>query len=366
MNSTKPIVTVICATYNHAPYIGEALASFASQETSFPFQVLVGDDASTDTTPSIIMEYAQRYPGLIVPVIREGNIGAGRNWEDLIGRTRSPYLAFCDGDDYWSDTHKLQKQYDLLESNPNLRACFHDTIVSIETEDGTWFQKADFSHTPDGSCRWPSGNPRFRKRATYDLVNYIPFGFVHTSSMFIRWDFCIALPDWYFGHGLGDYPLWALQVNTGRFAYIDEAMSVHRRTDSGSFAFTNRMEFWRDGKRAFIPLLEGLIDFFTNEKPSQKIVEACKRRQRMELGKILAGTESLDGPEAVWKRLVEYAPAIKRHCDIRIPAEYSAETYREVMAAISKRIPIPPYTQSVRSLIRHRLDSVLSLRDMYH
>ncbi|SHG02859.1 glycosyltransferase family 2 protein [Pedobacter caeni] len=135
--STNPeiMVSVCCITYNHEQYIAGALESFLMQETNFEFEILVGEDCSTDATKSVIAEYALRYPGLIRLIAHESNIGAIRNQVDVIRKARGKYIALCDGDDFWIDAGKLQKQVDFLEANPGYVICCHHSKVINENDD---------------------------------------------------------------------------------------------------------------------------------------------------------------------------------------------------------------------------------------
>jgi glycosyltransferase involved in cell wall biosynthesis len=132
----KPVVSVICITYGHEEYIAQALDSFLMQKTNFPYQILVGEDKGPDRTAEIVMEYAEKYPDRIVPFIREKNMGAQRNLIDLCRRAGTKYVAFCEGDDFWIDEYKLQKQYDFMEAHPEYRACFHNTRIQTDT---SWY-----------------------------------------------------------------------------------------------------------------------------------------------------------------------------------------------------------------------------------
>ena len=121
--------------YNHAPYIFQAIDSVLQQHTDFRFEVLIGDDASSDNTSCIVRDYAKRYPEIIVPVIRETNLGATNNLYDLIERASGKYLAYLECDDYWCDITKLQQQVDFLENNPEYIACTHK--VAVIDQNGT-------------------------------------------------------------------------------------------------------------------------------------------------------------------------------------------------------------------------------------
>ncbi len=352
-------VTVICASYNHEPYIRDALEGFVKQQTTFPFQAFVTDDVSSDNTAAIIREYAEKYPDIIVPFLHDKNVGAGRSWRNMINHANTSYIAFCDGDDYWTDPLKMQKQFDYMEAHQNLRACFHDVAISIETADGTWFQSKDFCHTKDGSLRWPSGHVRFFKKPTYKLENFIPFGFVHTSSMFLRWDYSIEFPDWYFDKGVGDFPMWALQVNTGRFGYLDEAMSVHRRTDSGSYAFSNKYEFWRRSKNGWVELDEGMIDFFTRTKPSKSIVRALRARENDDLAKLIKGTAECCSKDELAKVLVHRSPEIAALYGVDVPKDFTGEALDATYDQIAKAAPLPPYNQTLGTRLK-RMREILA------
>ena len=352
---TTSEVTVICATYNHERYIADALQGFVTQVTSFRFRVLVGDDASSDATASVIEEYAERYPEIIIPILRETNIGAGRNWEDLISRVNSKYIAFCDGDDYWIDSLKLQKQFDYMESHPDLRACFHDAEISIETSDGTWFQSSDYNNTDDGRLLWPSGNKRFVRRSSYRIENFIPFGFVHTSSMFVRWDYRIGFPDWFFGHGMSDYPMWVLQVNSGRFGYLDETLSIHRRTDQGSYRFESQAQFWRKTKSGWVDLDTHLIRYFRQLHARKSIVDALVARQGDDLAKLIKGSLECDPPSETWNLLADYRKVIRQRFGVIIPKHRSKATFTRVTRLLQTVAPLPPYDKNWLSRLIRRV-----------
>ena len=119
-------VSVVCNAYNHEKYIRSALEGFVMQKTSFPFEVLVHDDASTDHTAEIIREYEIKYPDIIKPIYSTENQYSKNDGSlDRIqyGRVQGKYIALCEGDDYWMDPLKLQKQYDLLEKHPEIDMC---------------------------------------------------------------------------------------------------------------------------------------------------------------------------------------------------------------------------------------------------
>ncbi len=135
---TNPLVVINCITYNHESYIRDALEGFVMQKTNFPVVAIVHDDASIDGTAAIIREYAEKYPDIIKPIYetenqyskRDGSLG--RIMQEARNATGAKYVAFCEGDDYWTDPLKLQKQVDYLESHPDCSLCFHNSMMHWE------------------------------------------------------------------------------------------------------------------------------------------------------------------------------------------------------------------------------------------
>ena len=131
-NADNPLVSVRCITYNHEPYIAQALDGFLMQKTNFPFEVIVHDDASTDKTADVIREYEKKYPKIIKPIYQTENQYSKR--DGSIGRVmnaacKGKYIAICEGDDYWIDENKLQLQVEFLEKNPEYGMCFSNSKI---------------------------------------------------------------------------------------------------------------------------------------------------------------------------------------------------------------------------------------------
>lgn len=129
-DSSKPLVSIRCTTYNHEKYISQCLEGFLMQETNFPFEVIVHDDASTDATPAIIKEYETKYPSIIKPIYEVENQyskGVASLVRNINSHMRGKYIASCEGDDYWCDKDKLQKQFDFLEAHNEYFAVGHLT-----------------------------------------------------------------------------------------------------------------------------------------------------------------------------------------------------------------------------------------------
>lgn len=119
----SPLVSICCITYNHEQYIKDALGGFVMQITNFPYEVVISDDCSTDGTRNVIAEYKTKYPDLFRDVSPIENIGMLKNFAHVQRLSQGKYIAFCEGDDYWTDPYKLQKQVDFLESHPEYDLC---------------------------------------------------------------------------------------------------------------------------------------------------------------------------------------------------------------------------------------------------
>lgn len=120
-----PLVSVCMITYNHAPYVAEAIEGVMMQECDFPVELIIGEDCSTDHTRDVLLKYKGQYPDRIRLLLREKNIGMQRNFIETLQSCSGKYIALCEGDDYWTDPYKLQKQVDFFENNKEYIVSFH-------------------------------------------------------------------------------------------------------------------------------------------------------------------------------------------------------------------------------------------------
>ena len=220
MDKNDCLVSVLCTAYNHEQYIRSALESFVSQQTDFAFEVLVNDDASTDGTAAIIREYEEEYPEIIRPFYQAENQfskGIGYIYENVFyPKARGKYFAFCEGDDYWTDESKLQRQGDFLESHPDYSACVHNTTLHFCN-----------GSRPD-ELLIPS---RGDHEVLYENVIRGPIDAYHTSSLMARREIIVQTPDFYraaTAHGFADYAWGLLLKLNGGIWFIDRSMSVYR------------------------------------------------------------------------------------------------------------------------------------------
>ncbi len=133
--ASQPIMSICCLAYNQERFLSAAIDGFLMQKTTFPFEILIHDDASTDSTTEIIRDYEKKYPHIVKPIYQKKNLysrGERIFAPHLYPRARGKYIAFCEGDDYWTDPLKLQKQVDLIEKDPDISMCFHSVMILNE------------------------------------------------------------------------------------------------------------------------------------------------------------------------------------------------------------------------------------------
>jgi len=209
----KPLVSVIVTTYNHEPYLAEALDAILAQRCNFDVEIVLGEDCSSDNTLAICRDYAERYPDMIHLIASSENVGWRKNYRRCVEAAQGQLIAFCDGDDYWCDKDRLAEQVALMEQNPNIGLCY------------------TLAERRDGEGR---------------LVGRFPIGEGHTTLDAMLHDWCVENcttlasrelvldyyatekpenhPEWL----TEDLPMWLYVAAHSEVAYIDKATAVHR------------------------------------------------------------------------------------------------------------------------------------------
>ncbi|WP_407483515.1 glycosyltransferase [Elizabethkingia meningoseptica] len=207
----KPIVSVAILAYNHQDYIAQAIESVLMQKTKFSVQIVIAEDCSSDNTRSIILDYQKKYPEVIKLILQHKNVGARQNNYDLLSNLTGQYIAALEGDDYWTDPEKLRKQVDYLEANQDCNLVYHRSEV-LDEESG----KIELETL---------NNPDFTMKRD---LNYLALNgnFMHTATVLYRNNF--SLPQHLFKGVIGDYILWFLNGEKGKYGYIPDIMSVYR------------------------------------------------------------------------------------------------------------------------------------------
>lgn len=210
------MVSICCITYNHESYIGKAIEGFVNQKTNFDYEVIIHDDCSTDGTRKIIEEYQKEYPFLIKPILqKENQKSKGKAISPITFKKASgKYIAFCEGDDYWTDPYKLQKQVDFLESHPDFVMCSH----AVKTVFLGGVRKND-----------PFVKPL--EIATFDdiLENH----FIPTLSLVFRNGIINKYPSWFMNVMSGDRALELLLAHYGKNYYMNDVMGIKRKHPGG-------------------------------------------------------------------------------------------------------------------------------------
>lgn len=302
---TDVIVTVICVTFRHEKYISEALDSFLMQKTNFKFQVFVGEDCGGDGTADIILDYAKRYPDIIIPFLRETNMGPQRNALDMCKHATSPFIAFCDGDDYWVDEYKLQKQVDYMNQNPTLRFSFARTEI-MHTD--SWPQASFYKKNKDGRYIFPEAYPGLVLKEPPLLANdFISNAIGHTSSLIFRWDYSIEFPNWFFEGVMGDIPLKLIQLGSGQAGYIPDVVSAYRINETGVYTgFKNNDEMFLKTRPEYIRTFTGLLDWYTSNKIQKYPKVLLENRVIMESTNFIESALRLDSYDEIIKVLHQY------------------------------------------------------------
>jgi glycosyltransferase involved in cell wall biosynthesis len=209
-----PRVSVLVTTYNHERFIAQAINSVLMQEVDFDYEVIIGDDCSTDATRAIVLDFQQRYPERIRLVLPHENLGFGRNrlFVELLNITGGQYIAGLDGDDYWTRPDKLATQVAFLDVHPACSFCFHNALITYEDPS----QDRQLVH-PHG---WKSSS---------SLVDVLSGNFIPAHSVLFRRALLDPLPAWFGTVRFGDWALWILLAQHGKIGHVDEVWSMFER-----------------------------------------------------------------------------------------------------------------------------------------
>jgi glycosyltransferase involved in cell wall biosynthesis len=226
----QPEVSILITVYNHEKFIRQCLDSIVSQVTDFPFEIVIGEDCSPDSSREIVIEYAKKYPEIIVPILYEQNQGTKKcpgkgNFTNTFYQCKGKYIVHIEADDYLTDNKKLQIQYDYLNANPTISACFHNALVIYDenllppTEVNPHNQKVQIN--------------------TEDFLVDKEVWFMATASvMFRRESIPQKFPEWFMNCKSGDIPLYCMLSSRGNINYIPKTMSVYRK-HAGGLSFTD-------------------------------------------------------------------------------------------------------------------------------
>ena len=225
----KHTITVIVMTYNQKDYIRESLDSILRQKINVDFNILIHDDCSSDGTSEIIDEYKKQYPDKIEVIHQKDRtypvVGFnGMLYTYVVPKIESDYVAYCDGDDYWTDDEKIQKQYDFMVSHPEYSMCFHSAYQLRPNNDmsSKWFIK------DEGDIDMS------------DIISERPGVCVATSSIFLKSDVFKDFSDWRKKYPVEDVPMYITAAMKGKIHRLKEVMCVYRQFAVGSWSAQNK------------------------------------------------------------------------------------------------------------------------------
>lgn len=239
-----PLLSISCITYNHALYIEQCLDGMLMQKTNFPFEILIHDDCSTDGTTEIIKKYAEQFPQIIKPMFenenqyQNGKPSGSKIWN--FPRAKGKYMAMCEGDDYWTDDQKIQKQVDFLETNSDYSLICHNALLISNNENAGLFNKKNLQE---------------ELTASELVLNWC----IPTASMIFRKEVCDIIPT-IDGLIQGDILMYLSAISIGRCHYDNTVMSAYRINNTNSVS----SGFSRD-----------YFSYYQNMKKSIKKIDEC-------------------------------------------------------------------------------------------
>lgn len=301
VNTNEIMVSIICDCYNHEKYIRACLDGFVMQECNFSFEVLIHDDASTDNSVAIIKEYEEKYPDIIKPIYQKENKYSSEEnvWLDYqFPRATGKYIAICEGDDYWIDPLKLQKQVDFLESHEDYVLCYHKVQELY----------------PDGNIIEDSFNKEDTEKDV--TLQYLAeqSNIIHTPSIVFRKKTPI-LPLELANLPAGDYPLNMYLLQYGKGRYFPQEMAIYRRHEASVWSLKSTEYIYK----RWSTVVQGLLKYFKNNEETSLLLQ----KQLIKVYKILFDIYIQDNKS-------EYLTLLQRDL-FKSNLGIAAETYLEIL-----------------------------------
>jgi glycosyltransferase involved in cell wall biosynthesis len=341
----QPRVSVVMLAFNHAEFVAQAIESVLMQRPPFPFELVIGEDCSSDRTREVVSSYAASHPELISTVFSQRNLGYGAMLRRVFAATRGELIAYLDGDDYWTSPTKLRRQADYLEWHPQCASCFHDVSLVY------------------GSAGVPSGavTPGLDE-ASFGLEDILKECFIPTTGMMFHREVAETLPvPSSEPGGWVDWPIHVHAAQRGPLGYIPEALAAYRVHDGGMFSSQDRISQLREDLRFYeqvsarLPEQRELIARCVENRHCQLAIErlgvpfdACvvlvdRRREIRPYfnGRHARGLPRRDGREvteleAIRRAAVDLPPAVRDYGGTAMPSGRSAGCYVVVPADSSR------------------------------
>ncbi|MCX5829841.1 MAG: glycosyltransferase [Deltaproteobacteria bacterium] len=247
-------VSVCIITYNQDKYISQAVKSAVEQCVNFEYEVVIGDDCSTDNTRNILLTFQAQYPDRVKLLLHDRNLGlkGKNNFVATLKACRGKYVALLEGDDYWTSTLKLQKQFDFLENHPDFAICFHPTWCFYENNDSK-----------------PYVFPNYDGKDVFTVYDLLKGNFMQTCSVMFRNKLFDEFPKWFYDITLGDHILHLLNAHYGEIKCIEETMGAYRIHPGGIWS----MQFKNDLDKYICEGIEALknFDIYTDHQYKEEI-----------------------------------------------------------------------------------------------
>lgn len=257
-------VSVFLITYNHEKYIAQTIESIVSQKTNFDFELVIGEDKSKDNTRAICEQYAAQYPNIINLLPSDKNHGPMENAIRVFEACKGEYIALCEGDDYWIDIYKLQKQADFLDAHPDYSWCFGNIEVLDEMNWGLpperYFPKVE------------------KETITIEDIILTDVSIVPTATLFFRNQLPKPFPDFYRTTFSGDLFLHLYFADKGKAKYFNEKMAVYRNHEGGLTKSPAQIEKTYNNIFSFYITMNEYLGYSYDSLIKQRLFEMTKTR----------------------------------------------------------------------------------------
>jgi glycosyltransferase involved in cell wall biosynthesis len=319
----NPKVTVHMITYNHAKFIAQAIESVLMQETEFSVELIIGEDCSTDGTREIVRRYACQYPKFIRPLFPDQNLGANKNSRAVREAWRGEYIAILEGDDYWTDPRKLQKQVALMDQNPSYSMCGTAAQQLVVSSDGQDKQIGVY----------PSGPAKALYSLEDVLVEY-PFWTV----TFVLRNGIVNFPGWYEKAKYGDVCLLALYAEKGPVAYLNDVTATYRIHPGGIWSGGSISEKCKNCEETF-----GLLNEHFAGRYSKLFRNREMRTMIYNIPQAVLKGRGQEAKQAYWKsfrRFALYRPVAFLKLGIAVYSDKYLPTWQWLITRIAIRTRI--------------------------
>ncbi len=243
----NPVVSACIITYNQMSFIDECINGALMQRAQFDIEIDINDDNSNDGTAQFCKKVTTANPGKINFYSNQENLGMIGNWMVALKRCKGKYVALCEGDDYWTDRNKLQKQVEFLEANPDYSICFHQVNVLEDAK------------------KLPSELNHSNKEETYTILDLASSNMMHTPSVVFRNGLIKEFPSWFKGSSVADYVLHLLNAKKGMIKYFPDSMAVYRVHGAGVWGKKSLDEVY--------PKWIALLDNLLKEKFDDEVIK---------------------------------------------------------------------------------------------